>query len=194
MASYQRGLCALLLSLSLFLSAGELLGAEFSARVVTNFHGQESQGKVYVKGKRIRQEFASGASARVVIYNADTQEAWMLMPERKMYLEVPITEEMIRDLMQVARDQTGIKPLGSETVNGYVADKYETLLRTNGGEVQHYIWIARQLGMIIKIVSLDQSFSREYRDIREGDVADGLLAPPPDYQKMSLTGGDRLRK
>lgn len=185
----KRGFIVVLLSIVLLLLGGEVLAAEFSAQVITHFQGKESRGKVYVKGNRIRQELPSESGARTVIYNADTKIAWMVMPERKMYLEVPISEEMIRGLMQVAHDQAAMKPLGSETVNGYSADKYETVFRMNGGELRHYVWIARKLGMIIKIDSLDKSFSREYREIEEGEVLEALLAPPPGYQKLSLPGG-----
>lgn len=178
-----------LLSIVLLLWGGEVLASEFSAKVITHFQGKESRGKVYVKGNRIRQEFPSESGARIVIYNADTKMAWIVMPESKMYLEVPITEEMIRGLMQVAKDQAGMKPLGSETVNGYSSDKYETVFRMNGSELRHYIWIAKKLGMIIKIDSLDKSFFREYQEIKEGGVPEALLAPPPDYQKMGLPGG-----
>jgi hypothetical protein len=184
-----RGFIMALFSIVLLLSAGEVLAAEFSAQVITIYQGQESRGQVYVKGNRIRQEFPSGSGAKIVIYNADTKMAWILRPERKMVLEMPLTEEMIRGLMQEAKDRAGMKPLGTETVNGYSSDKYETVFRENGGELRHYIWIAKKLGMIIKIDSLDKSFSREYREIKEGGVPEALLAPPPDYEKMSLPGG-----
>ncbi len=175
--------------LSIVLLAGEVRAAEFSAQVITHFQGKETRGQVYVKGQRLRQEFPSGSRTRIVIYNADTKMAWMVMPERKTYLEIPVSEEMIRDLMQVTKDQTAMKPLGSEKINGYDSDKYETVFRTNGGEVRHYAWIAKKLGMIIKTESLDKSFSREYREIKEGEIPEAVLAPPPDYQKVSLPGG-----
>ncbi len=189
-----RGFIVVLLNIVLLLLAVEVRAAEFSALVITHFHGKESRGKIYVKGNRIRQELPSESGARIVIYNADTKMAWMLMPERKMYLEVPISEEMIRGLMQVSKDQSDLKPLGSEKVNGYISDKYETVFRMDGGELRHHIWIAKKLGTIIKIDSLDKSFSREYREITEGGVPESLLAPPADYHKMSLPGGIPARK
>jgi len=181
-----RGFIAVVLGICWLILAGETLAAEFSAQVVTIYQGQESRGKVYVKGSRIRQEFPSGSGVKTVIYNADTKIAWMLRPERKMYLEMPLGEEMPRDLMQMSAEKAGMNPLGSETVNGYDTDKYETVFRENGGEQKHYVWIAKKLGMIIKINSLDQSFSREYREIKEGGIPDALFLPPPGYQKMGL--------
>lgn len=189
MKPYISSFIGILLSLVALLLTGEVLAAEFSAQVVTRFQGEETRGKVYVKGNRIRQEFPSGGGTKIIIYNADTKLAWMVMPERQMYLEMPITEEITRSLMHAAKDQAQMKPLGSETVNGYSTNKYETAFRLNGGELRHHIWIAKRLGLIIKVDSLDKTFSREYREIKEGEVPEALFAPPADYQKMRLPGG-----
>lgn len=189
MKPYISSFIGILLSLVALLLTGEVLAAEFSAQVVTRFQGEETRGKVYVKGNRIRQEFPSGGGTKIIIYNADTKLAWMVMPERQMYLEMPITDEITRSLMQAAKDQAQMKPLGSETVNGYSTNKYETAFRLNGGELRHHIWIAKRLGLIIKVDSLDKTFSREYREIKEGEVPEALFAPPADYQKMRLPGG-----
>lgn len=189
MKPYIRSFIGMLLSLVALLLTGEVLAAEFSAQVLTRFQGEETRGKVYVKGNRIRQEFPSGGGAKIIIYNADTKLAWMIMPERKMYLEMPITEEITRSLMHAAKDQGQMNPLGSETVNGYSTNKYETAFRLNGGELRHHIWVAKKLGLIIKVESLDKTFSREYREIKEGEVPEAMFAPPVDYQKMHLPGG-----
>jgi hypothetical protein len=189
MKPYIRSFIGMLLSLAALLLGGEVLAAEFSAQVLTRFLGKETRGKVYVKDNRIRQEFPSGRGAKIIIYNADTKLAWMIMPERQMYLEMPITEEITRSLMHAAKGQGQMKPLGSETVNGYSTNKYETTFRLNGGELRHHIWVAKKLGLIIKVESLDKTFSREYREIKEGEVPEAMFAPPVDYQKMDLPGG-----
>jgi hypothetical protein len=184
-----RSFIGMLLSLVTLLLGGEALAAEFSAQVLTRYQGEETRGKVYVKDNRIRQEFSSGRGAKIIIYNADTKLAWMIMPERQMYLEMPITEEITRSLMQAAKDQGQMNPLGVETVNGYSTNKYETAFRLNGGELRHHIWVAKKLGLIIKVESLDKTFSREYQEIKEGEVPEAMFAPPADYQKMDLPGG-----
>lgn len=189
MKPYKSRFIGILLSLVALLLGGEALAAEFSAQVVTRFQGEETRGKVFVKGNRIRQEFPSGGGAKIIIYDAGAKLAWLVMPERKLYLEMPITEEITRSLMQAAKDQGQMTPLGSETVNGYSTDKYETAFGLNGAELRHYIWIAKKLGLIIRIESLDKTFSREYREIKEAGVPDAIFAPPADYQKMSLPGG-----
>ena len=160
--------------------------AEFSAVVISRLNGSERQGRVYVKGNSMRQEFPTASGVTTVIYLGDKHLAWLLMPEKKMYLEMPITAEMTKDLMQLAKDRAHMTFLTTETVNGYQADKFETAFKTNGGVTKHFMWVAKKLGMPIKILSLDNSFSREYRDIKEGELPDTLFSPPAGYQKLSL--------
>ena len=159
--------------------------AEFSAQVVSRLDGRETQGKVYVKDKNMRLEMG-GSRSMITILRSDKGVAWSIMPERKMYLEIPLTPEMTRDLGQFAQDHAKMTPLGRETVGGYLCDKYETEFKTNGGSIKHYMWIAQKLGMPIKIVSLDNSFSREYRDIKEGAVPDAVFEVPPGFIKMNV--------
>ena len=159
--------------------------AEFSAQVVSRLDGRETQGKVYVKDKNMRLEMG-GSRSMITILRSDKGVAWSIMPERKMYLEIPLTPEMTRDLGQFAQDHAKMTSLGRETVGGYLCDKYETEVKTNGGSVKHYMWIAQKLGMPIKIVSLDNSFSREYRDIKEGAVPDAVFEVPPGFTKMNV--------
>ncbi|MDP1760592.1 MAG: hypothetical protein Q8L43_00010, partial [Deltaproteobacteria bacterium] len=78
MKPYIRSFIGMLLSLVALLLTGEVLAAEFSAQVLTRFQGEETRGKVYVKGNLIRQEFPSGGGTKIIIYNADTKLAWMI--------------------------------------------------------------------------------------------------------------------
>jgi hypothetical protein len=173
------------LAFMLWLIPGGVWAAEFSAQVVSRLDGRETQGKVYVKDKNMRLEMG-GSRSIITILRSDKGVFWSLMPERKMYLEMPLTQEMTRDLGQFAQDHAKMTSLGRETVGGYLCDKYETEFKTNGGSIKHYMWIAQKLGMSIKIVSLDNSFSREYRDIKEGAVPDAVFEVPPGFIKMNV--------
>ncbi len=159
--------------------------AEFSAQVVSSLEGRETRGKVYVKDKNLRLEMG-GSRSMITILRSDKGVAWSIMPEKNMYLEIPLTLEMIRDLGQFAQDHAKMTSLGRETVGDYLCDKYKTEFKTNGGSVKHYMWIAQKLGVPIKIVSLDNSFSREYRDIKEGAVPDAVFELPPGFLKMNI--------
>ncbi len=79
-----------------------------------------------------------------------------------------------------------MKQVGTETVNGYACDKYETTITHQGKPMKVFTWVATDLGVPIKIVSEDGSFSIEYKDIKPGQVADSMFEVPQDYKKMKL--------
>ncbi len=179
----------LLAGLLLFSLAGLAQAAEFSAVIVTKAQGQERPGKIYVKGEKVRREFAGPTGNIVTIIRGDKKVVWMLMAGQQAYMEIPFDQEtMGRDLMP-PKEEAGMTKLGTETVNGYATDKYETWVKQNGGQLRGHMWVAQKLGMPIKIVSQDQSFSQEYRDIKEGGVDDAVFEIPPGYQKMSRPPG-----
>jgi outer membrane lipoprotein-sorting protein len=173
---------------------GWTLAAEFSAQMITrNPDLGETQGKIYVKGDKIRQEFGPGEEAHISILRPDKQVVWMVMPGQKMYMEMPLTAQATGKMMQMPQDEAQTKLLGTEAVNGYAVDKYETVTKNNGKSAKHYVWLAKKLGLPIKMTSPDHSFSMEYRNIKEGGVPDSLFEIPAGYQKMTMPTGMPMR-
>jgi outer membrane lipoprotein-sorting protein len=188
--TYKKGLLAgFLLLTALGLLAGPIPAAEFSAVVVRRLNSQETQGKVYVKGDKVYREFVTGKEVTITILRPDKEVIWMVMPGRKVYMEMPVTEEMTGEPGQIAKDQASMTRLGTETVNGYLSDKYETSVKNNGGFIKHNMWVSKKLGVPIKITSPDGSFSMDYRDIKEGGVPDSVFEAPSGYQKMTRPAG-----
>jgi outer membrane lipoprotein-sorting protein len=185
----KRLLVGFFLLTALGLLAGPIPAAEFSAVVVRRLDSQETQGKVYVKGDKVYREFVTGKEVTITILRPDKQVIWMVMPGRKVYMEMPLTKEMTRELGQFAKDQASMIHLGTETVNGYLSDKYETSVKNNGGFIKHTMWVSKKLGVPIKITSPEGSFSMDYRDIKEGGVPDSVFEAPLGYQKMTKPGG-----
>lgn len=179
------------LLLLLCLLPGWVQAAEFSATVVTRLNGRETRGKIYVKGDKLSREVASGQETTVAILRPDRNLIWIVRPASKVYLELPFTEEMAGDLAQFTKERADKVLLGTEEINGYLTDKYETSVKNNGGAVKHLMWVARKLGQPIKAVSPDGSFSMEYRDIKEGGVPDAVFEAPPGFEKM---GGGSMKR
>jgi outer membrane lipoprotein-sorting protein len=166
--------------------------AEFSAQMVTRSPDVgETQGKVYIKGDKFRQEFGAGDEGHISILRPDKQVVWMLMPAGKMYMEMPITPEHTGKMMTKPEDEARMKLLGTETVSGYEAEKYE--VSEKDGSDKQYVWIVKKLGIPIKMTAADGSFSMEYRNIKEGGVSDSLFEVPAGYQKMAMPGGMPMR-
>jgi outer membrane lipoprotein-sorting protein len=166
--------------------AGPARAAEFSAQIVNRNQAGERHGAIYVKGPQVRRESPSGSGSLTIIMFQDKKLFWVLRPEQKTYLEMPLTDEMVRELGQFAKERAWKKLLGKEMVNGYETEKYETAVKTNGGETRHFMWISPKLGMPIKITNPDGSLVMEYQNIKEGGVSDSLFAAPPGYKKISL--------
>ncbi len=163
--------------------------AEFSASVVKKGVDFEKQGKIFVKGDKVRQEFATAGGNTTVILRLDKKVMWMLMPGQKTYMEIPFDKEAFVKAMNLPEDQVSKKLLGTETINGYDTEKYETAMKTDAGELKSIIWLSKKLGVPLRIESADRSFTQNYNDIKEGGVDDALFEIPAGYQTMAMPKG-----
>jgi hypothetical protein len=187
MQIWKRSLLGVALGTILFLWAGLAQAAEFSASMITKAGGMEIPGKVYVKGDKMRNEIQAQGQTIINIMRPDKKVVWIIMPQQKAYMEMPITQETQQKMMTLTEKQKAkMKKVGTETVEGYTCDKYETTMDHQGKSTTMYTWIATDLGMPIKVVSQDGSFSTEFKDIKPGEMADTLFEAPQGYQKMKM--------
>jgi len=187
MRVWQRSLWGIALGTVLLLAASLVQAAEFTATMVTKAGGVEIPGKIYVKENKVRNEVQAGGQTSIHILRPDKKVVWIIMPQQKAYVEMPITHTAQQKMLPLTEDQKAkMKKVGTETINGYACDKYETTMSHQGKPMQVFTWVATDLGVPIKIVSEDGSFSMEYKDIKPGQVADSLFDVPQDYKKMQL--------
>jgi outer membrane lipoprotein-sorting protein len=170
----------------LTLLAAAAPAAEFSAIIVTNSRGEERQGKIYIKGDKIRREFVNPGDTTIFIVPGDKKIMWMLEPLVKTYKELPFDKDAYLKSLNQPQDKSGSKLLGTETLNGYATDKYETAVKTPTGTYQGTIWFAKKLGVALRIETADRSFVQEYKDIKEGGVDDAVFELPPGYHKKAV--------
>jgi outer membrane lipoprotein-sorting protein len=180
----------LFIVLTWWLAAGLAQAAEFSAVIINRMESRETQGKIYMKGEKMRREFAAGEQVGITIVRPDKKVMWMLMPGQKSVMEMPFSKASLEKMMGMSQEQQAeMKLLGPEKVNGYETEKYETTVKGSVKPMKHYVWVSKKLGVPIKMVSLDGKFSMNYRDIKEGGVPDSLFEIPPGYQKMTMPPG-----
>jgi outer membrane lipoprotein-sorting protein len=189
----QAGMWAFILAL-LFLLAGAAQSAEFSATMITKAGGRQTQGKIFVKGDKIRNEMKADGGTQISIIRLDKKVMWLIMPAEKTCMEMPMNPQATGQMMIERPQEQEMKLLGKETINGYETEKYEISVRHRGKAVKQYIWLSKKLGMPIKMAAADGSHSMEYRDIQEGGVPDALFKPPKGYQKMQVPMGMPWRK
>ena len=178
---------------------------DFSAKAVNLQAGKDpnSQAKIYVTKDKMRVESSQpNGHAGAVIVNFSTQTSDILMPERKMYMEFaqnqgPAAQRMkglfhIGDANDACGDWQRIsaKPgskcrkIGSDTVNGRSAVKYEG---TSDNGTVGYFWIDSKLRFPIKWQEPDRG--GELQDIKEGSQPASLFEIPSDYQKFQMPPG-----
>ncbi len=167
----------------------------FSADTRTSMsNGTEMQGKIYFSGEKIRMEMDTPRGPMITIVDPAKQITDMLMPERKMYMEMnmaqmaprrraPELKPMDIDNPCANAPDTTCKKVGTETVNGRACDKWEF---TTNGRVTNF-WIDQKLYFPIKTQS--EAATIELLNIKEGPQDAKLFEVPSDYQKMEMPGG-----
>lgn len=164
-------------------------GAQFSADMVQKAAGQTQTMRIYQGGKKMRMEMTSGGNQQTIsIVDLAARKMFMLMPANKVYMEMPLdTNTAAWAVDEKSRgDYFEMKHVGTETVNGYVCDKYVLTPKKPGLE-KSTAWIAKKLGYLIK--SVGENYSMELTNIKEGPQAASLFTVPKGYQKMPGMGG-----
>jgi hypothetical protein len=187
MHSRKWSLLGVFLGTMLLLWAGLAQAAEFSATMITKAGGMELPGKVYVKGDKMRNEIQASGHPIINIMRPDKKLVWIIMPQQKAYMEMPIHPGTKQQMMTLTEKQKAkMKKVGSETIDGYTCEKYETTMDQQGRPMKVYMWIATDLGVPIKVAAEDGSFTMEYKDIKPGEIADSQFEAPQEYKKMKM--------
>ncbi|MFP5212531.1 MAG: DUF4412 domain-containing protein [Acidobacteriota bacterium] len=170
-------------ALVLLLSAS-CLAAEFSADLVIQPKGEEAmKGKIYVKGNKVRHEVTEEGDTQIMIVRPDKKVTWMVVPEEKMYTEIPYQSDDQAFEEWNPEKEKKAKAMGEETIAGFPCKKYETI---EDGE-KTYVWVAKKLSFPIKLENSEAVM--EYKNIKEGSVADSLFELPQGYEKMPQVPG-----
>jgi hypothetical protein len=160
---------------------GTARAVEFSADMVIQPKGDEAMtGKIFVKGDKVRQETSEEGEAQIMIIRPDKKVTWMLTPDDKTYMEMPYQSEDKTFEEWTAEKEKSAKFLGEETVSGLACKKYESI---DDGE-KTFFWISKQFPFPIKVE--DAEVTMEYKNVKEGPIAESLFELPAGYQKMSM--------
>ncbi|MGQ9689152.1 MAG: DUF4412 domain-containing protein [Desulfobaccales bacterium] len=169
------------------LGAGWAQGAEFTATLITHADGREIPGKVFVKGEKVRYDVQIEGQSGINILRPDKKLMWVILPGQKTYMEMPVTSPIQQNMMSLSEaEKSRMKKIGTETINGYVCDKYEATLDHHGRSDNFFVWMAQDLGLPIKMMAQDGSMGMEYRDITKKDLTDALFEAPQGYRKLKM--------
>ncbi len=160
--------------------------AEFSADMIQKMDGQVTTSKFFQKGQKTRNEFKNEDGKIVAtIVDLEAKTTFQVMPSEKVCMEFPLGGEFAAWAAdQKTQEQFyDMKLVGTETINGYVCDKY-TMTPKKPGLEKVTTWTAKNLGCPIKVVG--QGYSMELQNIKEGSQQDGLFTVPQGFKRMSM--------
>lgn len=150
----------------------------------------------YVEDRSIRMDMVQDGEemAILILYEAEGSKVYMLMPSRKMYMQVPMDEEgnealvalaiPIRSPLHPCNGKWTCQSLGRETVAGRTTEKYAM----TDEEETTTVWIDRELHFPVQV--RDENDEGVYSEMKLLEVVPGpqpahLFELPKDYQSFS---------
>lgn len=173
-----------LVGMLLVAGSSVVFAQSFSADVVFKSDKEVTTGKMYAAAQKMRMDM----QGMITITRLDKKLVWMIMPEEKMYMEMPIRPGNYVPSAEAMEGEVERVLIGSDTVDGKAASKYRVTVSTEGKKDSFYQWMATDSGFPVKMAALDDSWSQEYRNLVIGEPAAALFEPPAGYTKMSMPG------
>ena len=161
-------------------------GAEFTAKMILTQQGQNIPGKIYVKDKKMRQEFQDDRGQTITIVRRDKNRVWVIIPAENTYVDMPLGLHLPGQFLQIPPEAMSKRLVCTEEMGGYQVERIEVTLRGGPeGITRQTFWVAPKLGVPIKTVSADRQYALEYRDIKETKLDDRLFEVPAGCQKAA---------
>jgi Domain of unknown function (DUF4412) len=155
------------------------------------------RGKIYFSSGRLRMDTQGPQGAVIMITNANTRTADMLMPAQHIYMEFKTDQgttgrpgmgpsvRPFRDPSNPCADEKGntCKKIGVEQVNGRTCDRWQ--ITAKDGSVSN-VWVDQKLHFPIKTVTGKDTW--QLTNIKEGEPAASFFTIPPGYRKLDMGG------
>lgn len=160
----------------------------FSADQTHTVGKKTTTGKVYSNGNAMRIESQDKGKPAIAIMRFDRKVMWSLVPDQKMYLELPFGGQAEWASMAEGA-QVQKQSLGAEQVGQYNCDKSRVTVTLQGKNYTSLEWTAKELnGFVVKTQDEKGTWSTEYQNIKLGPQDSSLFEVPPDYRKFSMGG------
>jgi hypothetical protein len=165
--------------------------SEFSADVIMTGGPMPGDGKIWVKGQKMRQEIGTHGEKKIIIMDLD-EGFFCRILQGGLYIKNKITSEgkgfRPENFMwlQQGLAEAQIEIVGKESVMGYECDKYLITFKNKeiGSMTQ---WFAIKLGYPIKTINKHAGLGEvttELQNIKLGGVKDDLFQLPAGYTEI----------
>jgi outer membrane lipoprotein-sorting protein len=148
---------------------------EITADMVTKEGKVTRNGKIYVKDSKCRVE--KGSTPLYTIVRGDKGLFWQVNSAEKTYIEARLTPDMKPTIEEKIFGETGRKLVGTETVNGFTAKKYEVTAKKGKKTETIQQWFSTEYNFPVRVVG--SNWSVEYKNIKKGAVSDSLFELAP---------------
>ncbi len=188
-------LCAATIAYSQMMAGATPFSADMGMKMKD---GKDMNGKVYVGGGKMRQEFNAEGHEMIQIIDLQRKVSDMLMPQQKMYMEMAYG--------QMAQQKRGFKlpdlksfdpnnpcaqsedvtceRVGNETVNGRNTEKW--LFKNKKTGDTNTVWIDKKIMYAIRMQSKDMEMN--LTNVKEGMPDASLFQIPAGYRKLDMGG------
>lgn len=168
MVKYVRALGILGLAMASLLGCGigSAWAFEFSGQRIVMSQGVRIVAQVNAKEDRWRFEYAypqGGVMAAII--RQDRQTAWLLLSNRRLYLEVPITSEHGLFIAKTLGSELSRERIGVQDLNGHATELFEVTVAEGAERKQYYQWVTVAEKFPLKTVSKQGDWSVEYRHV-----------------------------
>jgi hypothetical protein len=147
---------------------------ELTADMVTKEGKRTTPGKIYVKGNKVRIEKQS--TPLFTIVRGDKKLLWQVNGAERTYIEAALTPDMMPAIEEKLPGETARKAVGTETVNGYAAKKFEVTAKRGKKTETFTQSFSTEYNFPVKVVG--PTWTIEYKNIKKGAVADTVFDLP----------------
>lgn len=168
--------------LLLLMFSGIAMAQGFSADIVSKAGDQVFTGKIYVAKDKMRMD----TDMSISITRLDRRVIWILMPQEKMYMEKQLSPQTIIPGKDAMTDEVETTLLGTETVNGYLANKYRVIIKGKENTSSHLQWLTVDAGFPVRMAAEDGSWSQDYKNLVMNEPAAAVFEIPAGYTKFSM--------
>ena len=158
-------MCGFALFFFLGLAAGAF-GVELTADTVTKEGKKTIQGKIYVKDAKVRVEKRSTPIYAIV--RGDKGVLWQVNGAENTYLEAKLTPDMKPFFEEKLPGEVSRKQVGTETVDGHPAKKFEVSVKRGGKTETYYQSFATDITFPVKVANANGNWSVEYKNVKKG--------------------------
>jgi hypothetical protein len=147
-------------------------------------------GKVYFSGDKERRETVGFGHESIIIWRRDKGVSWILIPDRKMYMEQRGGTEKEDPERMMREGNVKLTKLGSERVNGMATTKYKIEgVDEKDRPLEGFLWATNDdVPVRMEGTSQGKRVRIDYTNIKIGKQDPRLFEIPAGYERAAMPG------